>query len=258
MRRNKEEDLKHVREQADDLLDQLDSIGEENNSVTQVELGDDRQNRSPTQANHTDAIGASSPNALAVLGWFFAGVLVIIIGVVVQNETTASNADASNSGRVSRYKEEADKPHQPDFKPEPPKDQNSSQQVILNGFDLPITNRLCNKKGTFCIYGLAKLVQEEAGAATYDFVDTANGERVTIYGDISIANLQRAADGRRTFTFAFRDDQTRTTSGWAAAGRLNLEQDPKQAGILTRFKTTESFGPKTPVGLENTSYLFPR
>ena len=45
------------------------------------------------------------------------------------------------------------------------------------------------KKETLCIYGLAKLVQEEAGAATYDFVDTANGKRVTIYGDLRIANL---------------------------------------------------------------------
>lgn len=258
MSRDNEENLKQVTEQADDLLHQLDAIGEENNSVSQVELGDDRYNRAPTPANHTNAISSSSPNALEVLGWLFAGVFIIIIGVVIQNETKSSNAGASNSGQVSGYKEGADKPHQPDFKPEQPKEQNSTQKAIFNGIDLPITNSLCNKKETFCIYGLAKLVQEEAGAATYDFVDIANGERVAIYGKISIAILQRAADGRRTFTFAFRDDQSRTTSGWAAAGHLNLEQDPKQPGILTRFKTTESFGPKTPVGLENTSYLFPR
>ena len=258
MNKDNEKDLKQGMEQSDDLLEQLDAIGEKNSSLSQVELSDNRQNLLPNLANRTDIVSASSPNALVVLGWFFSGVFIIIIGVDIKNKTTSSNAGTSNSGQISGDKEVPDKPHQPDFKPEPPKDQNSSQQVIFNGIELPITNRLCNKKETFCIYGLAKLVQDEAGAATYNFADNANGERVTIYGDISIANLQRASDGGRTFTLAFRDDQSRTTSGWAAAGQLNLEQDPKQPGILTRFKTTESFGAKAPVGIENTSYLIPR
>jgi len=256
--RDNEEDLKQVMEQSDDLLEQLDSIGEGNHSISQEDLGVGRQNRSPTPANHSDTSSASSPNALAALGWLFAGMLIIALGVVIQNEMSFGNAGASNLGQTSGYKGETEKPQRPDFKPELAKDQNSSQQVIFNGIDLPITNRLCNKKETFCIYGLARLVQEEAGTASYEFIDTVKGERVVIYGDISIANLQRSVGGGRTFTFAFRDDQSRTTLGWAASGHFNLDQDPVLPGILTRFKTTESFGPKTPVGLENTSYLFPR
>jgi hypothetical protein len=84
-----------------------------------------------------------------------------------------------------------------------------------------------------------------------------NGEQVNIKGIITIADLKR--DGaNRTFTFSFSDDQNNTTLGWAAAGSFKLDQDNSKAGILTRFKTHQSFGPKAPVGLENTAYLFPQ
>lgn len=134
----------------------------------------------------------------------------------------------------------------------------SGEEVYFTGIKLPVTNSLCNKKRTFCIYNLARLVEAESGEATYTFSDLANGQQVNISGVITIANIDKSGGGR-SFTFAFRDDQGATTPGWAAAGYFNLDQDsdPAKPGILTKFKTTESFGPKTPVGLENTSYLFP-
>jgi len=137
---------------------------------------------------------------------------------------------------------------------------NNSTSVRFTGIDLPVTNTLCNKKGNFCIYGLASIVSSEAGTATYSFSEQVKGEEVNIFGTIRIDNIERDSSGGRTFTFAFEDDQSRTTPGWAAAGYFNLDQDPDPAkpGILAKFKTTQSYGPKTPVGLENTSYLFPR
>lgn len=133
----------------------------------------------------------------------------------------------------------------------------SAGQVNFSGINLPITDKLCNKKGNFCIYNLANLINQESGQATYNFSEINQGQLVNINGTITIENLQKN-DGRRVFTFAFRDDQSTTTSGWAAAGIFSLDQDPSKPGILTRFKTTESFGPKTPVGLENTAYVFPQ
>jgi len=134
----------------------------------------------------------------------------------------------------------------------------TSDKIFFKGIDLPITNKLCNAKGTFCILGLAALVTQESGEASYAYSETVNGEQINIRGTISVSNLEKEGDSR-TFTFAFRDDQGNTSPGWAAAGFFNLDQDKDRSkqGILTRFKTTESFGPKTPVGLENTSYLFP-
>jgi len=135
----------------------------------------------------------------------------------------------------------------------------SSEVVKFTGIDLPVTNTLCTKKGNFCIYGLADLVKNESGSANYRFSDVANGEQVNINGIIKIDNIERDANGFRTFYFGFEDDQSNTTIGWAAAGGFTLAQDPdpKKPGILTKFKTVRSYGPKTPVGLENTSYLFP-
>jgi hypothetical protein len=130
--------------------------------------------------------------------------------------------------------------------------------VFFNGIDLPVTNSLCNKRGNFCINGLARLVESESGSASYTFEDVVNGERVSIRGDIGVSSIDNGSDGTRKFTFTFRDNQSVTTQGWAAAGYFNIDQSSKQPGIMTRFKTTESFGPKTPVGLENTSFLFPR
>lgn len=138
-------------------------------------------------------------------------------------------------------------------------EQQSSEVVKFTGIDLPVTNTLCTKKGNFCIYGLADLVKNESGTANYRFSGVANGEQVNINGTIKIDNIERDTDGNRIFYFGFEDDQSNTTIGWAAAGGFTLAQDPdpKKPGILTKFKTMRSYGPKTPVGLENTSYLFP-
>jgi hypothetical protein len=135
----------------------------------------------------------------------------------------------------------------------------TSEEVKFTGIDLPITNTICTKKGNFCIYALADLVKNENGTANYKFSDVANGEQVNIVGAIKIDNIERNSEGGRTFYFGFEDDQSNTTTGWAAAGEFTLsqDQDPKKPGILTKFKTIRSYGPKTPVGLENTSYLFP-
>jgi len=257
MGRHNEEDLMQVLKQSDDLLDQLDAI-EDGSESSPNEIVNNRQGQNPISTNHSDKSQGELSNASVVLAWLFVGVFIVIIGVALQNQSMPGNTGSTSTSPSSGDSEGVDKSHKPDINPDQIKDASSSPQVTFNGIDLPITNRLCNKKETFCIYGLAKLVQDEAGAATYDFVDTANGERVTINGEINISNLQRASDGGRTFTFAFRDNQARTTPGWAAAGYFYIDQDAKQPGILTRFKTTESFGPKTPVGLENTSYLFPR
>ena len=135
--------------------------------------------------------------------------------------------------------------------------ESTSINVYFNGISLPITNTLCNKRRSFCIYNLARLINQESGQATYSFSEMHNGEQVNINGIIAIADLKR--DGaNRTFTFSFSDDQNNTTPGWAAAGSFKLDQDISRPGILTTFTTHQSFGPKTPVGLENTAYLFPQ
>lgn len=133
---------------------------------------------------------------------------------------------------------------------------NNSESVSFSGIDLPITNTLCNKKRNFCIYNLASLVASENGEATYTFSEQLNGENVTINGRIYIESIQKDG-GSRSFNLRFEDNQASTSTGWAAAGRFELAQDSKKPGILSKFITTESFGPKTPVGLENTAYLFP-
>lgn len=133
---------------------------------------------------------------------------------------------------------------------------NNSESVSFSGIDLPITNTICNKKRSFCIYNLASLVNSENGEATYTFSEQVNGESVNISGRIFIDSIQREGNGR-SFNLRFQDNQDSTTTGWAAAGRFELAQDSKKPGILSKFITTESFGPKTPVGLENTAYLFP-
>jgi hypothetical protein len=101
------------------------------------------------------------------------------------------------------------------------------------------------------------LINQGSGQATYSFSEIQNGEQVNIKGVIEIANLKRNGDNR-TYTFSFSDDQNNTTPGWAAAGSFKLDQDISRPGILTTFTTHQSFGPKTPVGLENTAYLFPQ
>jgi len=77
---------------------------------------------------------------------------------------------------------------------------------------------------------------------------------VKLGSQISTKNL----DETRIFNFYFRDSQAEKTLGWASARFFNFGKNAQQLGIMTRFKATESFGPKTPVGLESTSILFPQ
>jgi len=180
-------------------------------------------------------------------------VLVVLIATVVNQKSSSIPPVSSNPEGSDRSSPSSGTDNSQSSPP-----RTSSEEVYFSGIDLPVTNTLCNKKRSFCIYNLATLVNKESGEATYSFSDVANGQQVNINGVITASNIERDGSNRK-FIFAFRDDQNNTTPGWAAAGYFNLDQDtnPSKLGILTRFKTTESSGPKTPVGLENTSYLFP-
>jgi len=199
--------------------------------------------------------GRTSKTVLGLTGLVSALVFVLIVFIaIIANQRPASYAPSSSNPRPTDSSNSDSNLDNPQSRPS----KGSSEEVYFSGIDLPVTNTLCNKKRSFCIYGLSALVNNESGEATYSFSDVANGEQVNINGPITVSNIVRNGNNRQ-FTFAFRDDQSDTTPGWAAAGFFNLDQDsnPTKPGILTRFKTTESFGPKTPVGLENTSYLFP-
>ena len=135
-----------------------------------------------------------------------------------------------------------------------------AERVQFGNLDYPITNKICNNKKSFCIYNLASLILEEESRAYYTFSE--NNPKVgliTINGYINVSQIEREGDSR-LFTFEWKDDRRSTSDGYAAMGTFRLEQDPdpSKKGILTKFKTTKSFGDKTPVGLENTSYLFPQ
>ena len=133
------------------------------------------------------------------------------------------------------------------------------ESVYFAGIKLPITDKLCNKRGSFCIFNLATVVQSERGRARYEFRDSLSGKNVFITGSIAVNKVKRSGSSR-FFTFNWHDDRRKTTPGYAASGYFRLEQDkdPQKKGILTRFVTTRSYGSQTPVGLQNTSHLFPR
>ena len=253
-----ESELKDLIDDTDRLLEELDGLG----SATQRPPSTRQASETSPYARSEKAYPARDDDqrshVLAVTGLLALGG-VVIVGILASQNPSTNTGLASKGDRETDVREgrpERALRHQPDFKPESTPSQ-SYEEVRFNGIDLPITNRLCNRKRSFCINGLARIVQAESGEADYTFEDMANGEMVSIKGRIGISDLKKSADGTREFTFWFRDDQSLTTSGWAAAGFFRLDQDQKQPGILTRFTTTESFGPKTPVGLENKSYLFP-
>lgn len=87
MARDSEHDLGQVMKQSEDLLDQLDAIGGEGNEPSHKETAKDRQRQDPILSNNSDSSQVASSNALAVLGWLFAGVFIVIIGAVTQNQT---------------------------------------------------------------------------------------------------------------------------------------------------------------------------
>lgn len=154
---------------------------------------------------------------------------------------------------------------QPQYNNENPKHQieddlntrSTANQVRLIGIDIPITNKVCNKRSTFCIYNLARMIHERSGEAQYNFSEMQRDQLVEISGTIQIVKTN-VFDGDKSLSFSFRDDQRNTTPGWAAAGLFSIDQDELKPGIRTVFKTTESFGAKTPVGLENIAFLFPK
>jgi hypothetical protein len=253
-----ESELKYLIDDSDRLLEELDGLGSANQKM---QITKNASESSPYVRSEKEYPGQDSNQRLHTLAYascLALGGLVIVAILASQNPKTntglASRGDREADARKGRPEQSVT--HQPDVKPELTASQ-SFEEVRFNGIDLPITNRLCNRKRSFCINGLARIVQAESGEADYTFEDIANGELVSIKGKIGISDLKKSADGTREFTFWFRDDHSLTTSGWAAAGFFRLDQDQKQPGILTRFTTTESFGPKTPVGLENKSYLFP-
>lgn len=181
--------------------------------------------------------------------------LIILIAVLSQKKEQAPQLSQS-----SERETQANKPNN-SWSPTKPerKEATTKNSVYFNGIDLPITNKICNKKGSFCIYGLAKLVDDEKGSAYYEFREIEKGKLIQINGIISIGKIERT-NNTRNFTFEWEDDLRTTTPQFAAAGYFRLDQDidKSKPGILTRFVTTRSFGSKTPVGLENTSYLFPQ
>lgn len=261
-----EKDLKRLLKQSDQLLDELDEIDSE---LKPKENDDQYKRKAKKLTNQVNTSPSSdSPQTSLLLTLLAVAALAVAFLIyassyVFLSQKGGEKPNPSQSKKQSSISsittEDNPPPSRPDFKPKPTREIDPSQKVYFTGIDLPITNHLCNKKQTFCIYGMASLVDNEKGRASYFYKDTtAEGKRVNIQGDIRISELERSADGSRSFTFSFEDNKAATTPGWAAAGYFKLDQDTNKPGILTRFKTTQSFGPKTPVGLENTSYLFPQ
>jgi len=266
MNSNQEDrDLDKVSRDADELLQMLNSIEGEPNRVSQPQP--------PTKSGKTlrdvSSVGSSTKKEdtrshskevefFSAVAFFLVIFFAVVAAIVNVQRSNGLKPGSAGNGLEQEKLGSAAQPEELDSRAQGTPDSAPSQEVYFEGIRLPITNSLCNKKKTFCINGLARLVEEETGSAPYSFEDSDNGQRVSIRGDIRISSIDRNADGTRSFSFSFRDNQTETTPGWAAAGSFYLDQDEKQPGILTRFKTTESYGPKTPVGLENKSYLFPQ
>jgi len=155
-----------------------------------------------------------------------------------------------------------DRRHGTDFPPKlaaetTPNHGAAEDQAYLAGVDLPVTNKLCNKKGTFCIYDLERLIHRKTAQATYRFSEVQNGELVSINGVIEISTSAEQNDNS-SLLFPFRDDQSTTTPGWAGSGYFSIGKSASKPGIRTLFTVTESYGPKTPVGLENEAYVYPQ
>ena len=125
------------------------------------------------------------------------------------------------------------------------------------GANLPITEQICNQKGSFCIYKLKKLINSGEGYADYIYKERLNGKDVYISGSISI-KAKNTTDTPNLYTFSWEDDRNKTTRGYAGAGSFSIVSDPKSKGFLTRFITNESFGIHAPIGLENTAIVYPR
>lgn len=125
------------------------------------------------------------------------------------------------------------------------------------GSNLAISDRMCNRKGSFCIFMLGSLVNSSKTNAEYTYRETINGKYVSINGRIKLEAASRENNPNR-FAFNWEDDRSRTTKGYAGGGSFSIENNNKSQGFLTRFTTTTSFGVHAPVGLENTAIIFSR
>ncbi|MCP9807874.1 hypothetical protein KBY58_00290 [Cyanobium sp. HWJ4-Hawea] len=253
---NEEASLDQVLRETNELLNKLDSIKEKSSISESKSLKEPKQEYKKMPGNHRE-VNTQETRSIVLLGVIL---LLAFLALILQVASEGNKAENTVTGEIEGEKTKLLENPDNDKSSRPTTDPSSSsqEQVYFTGIDLLVTNNLCNKKGNFCIYGLASLVTSEKGSANYKFEDTAKGESVTIRGMIEILNINKEPDGTRTFSFSFRDNQAETTSGWAAAGHFMIDKNAKQPGIMSRFQTSESFGPKTPVGLENTSYLFPR
>ena len=189
-----------------------------------------------------------------------------LLQIASEKETSTLTAQQNQPSSTSQAKNNASPIPQaaaPKRKPQKPKIQapakGGDQSIQFGDLDYPVTNKICNQKGSFCIYNLADLILEIKDEAFYIFSDTFKDGVVDINGYIRVFETEQEGD-MKLFTFRWQDDRQTTTDGYAAVGffRLEKDPDPTKKGILTKFKTTKSFGAKTPVGVENTSYLFPK
>jgi len=247
-----EDKIDRVAKESEELLESLNSISsatEDTRQKNQNEIGDQKRSPYGTQTNNAKINGSGAAAAWVLVVLLIAAGIAIFAQAINNRSMTATGSQdlamPENGGRANQTDRDTSSTQ-------------ASDQVTFNGISLPVTNTLCNKKKNFCIYGLAGLVNEEQGNATYQFSDNANGEQVQINGKIMISRIQRDSSGNRNIEFNFEDNQSNTTPDWAAAGVFMIGEDTNQPGIKTTFKTVTSYGSKTPLGLENNSYVFPQ
>lgn len=250
--KNPGDKIDRVAKESEELLESLDNITsstEEAKLKSQTGIAGEKTNQfgSVTNGDKNDGTGTAAAWLLVML--------LIAAGIAIFAQAMDSRSPTTTESQEQLKPENSERSNQSAEEIRPTE---GADQVTFTGISLPVTNTLCNKKGNFCIYGLARLVNDEQGSASYQFSDNANGEQVEINGKIMISRIQRDSSGNRTIEFSFEDSQSNTTAEWAAAGVFMIGEDSRQPGIKTTFKTVTSYGSKTPVGLENNSYVFPR
>lgn len=123
------------------------------------------------------------------------------------------------------------------------------------GSNLAISDRMCNRKGPFCIFMLGSLVNSSKTHAEYTHKETINGKYVSINGRIKLEAASRENNPNR-FAFNWEDDRSRTTMGYAGKSSFSIESNNKSQGFSTRFTTKTSLGIYAPVGLKNSAIIF--
>ena len=146
----------------------------------------------------------TSPEAVRLALLIFAGIIIVPLAILALTAIFNNQKSVQTFSPTPSQTPEKIQPHEAsesaslsnasspgDSRPMP-----SSDKVFFKGIDLPVTNKLCNAKGTFCILGLATLVTQEAGEATYAYSEMVNGEQINIKGTISVSNLEKDGDSR--------------------------------------------------------------